>query len=198
MSNGEMILYTTEDGCSRIQLRTAHGTIWLTQLEMADLFQTTKQNISLHIKNILEEREQDFSVVKEHLTTTSDGKNYKTKLYNLNMILSVGYRVASPRGTQFRQWATTHLQEYLVKGFVMLPYDLRLICDVISYIWYNNVVCKRSTSKRGKKHKLVFAANIRYLGDCFTNLAMLEGRSWMMAYSSTKSSIRLSPCGCIQ
>lgn len=119
MSNGEIILYTTEDGRSKVQLRTAHGTIWLTQLEMADLFQTTKQNISLHIKNILEEREQDYSVVKEHLTTASDGKNYKTKIYNLNMILSVGYRVASPRGTQFRQWATTYLQEYLVKGFVM-------------------------------------------------------------------------------
>ena len=119
MPNGEIILYTSEGGRSKVQLRTAHGTIWLTQLEMADLFQTTKQNISLHIKNILEEREQDSSVVKEHLTTASDGKNYKTKLYNLNMILSVGYRVASPRGIQFRQWATTHLQEYLVKGFVM-------------------------------------------------------------------------------
>ncbi len=119
MASGEIVLYTAEDGCSTIQLRAVEGTVWLTQLEMTELFQTTKQNISLHIKNILEEGEQDKSVVKEQLTTATDGKNYRTKIYNLNMILAVGYRVASPRGTQFRQWATTHLQEYLVKGFVM-------------------------------------------------------------------------------
>lgn len=119
MSNGEIILYSTDDGKTSIQLRIENESVWLTQLELAELFQTSKQNISLHIKNILEERELDDSVVKEDLTTASEGKKYHTKLYNLSMILAIGYRVVSHRGTQFRQWATTHLQEYLIKGFVM-------------------------------------------------------------------------------
>ncbi len=119
MTEGELILYTAEDGSVAIQLRAEGGTVWITQLELAALFQTTKQNISLHIKNILAEGELDASVVKEYLTTAADGKNYKTKSYNLDMILAVGYRVRSLRGTQFRQWATTHLREYLVKGFVL-------------------------------------------------------------------------------
>jgi hypothetical protein len=118
--SGELILYTTEDGRSSVQLRAAHGTVWLTQLEMAELFQTSKQNVSLHIRNVLDEGELDSnSVVKESLTTAADGKAYRTKIFNLDMILAVGYRVKSARGTQFRQWATTHLREYLVKGFVM-------------------------------------------------------------------------------
>ncbi|HBN8310271.1 virulence RhuM family protein [Pseudomonas aeruginosa] len=119
MSGGELILYTAEDGSAAIQLRAEGGTVWLTQLEMASLFDTSKQNVSLHIKNILAEGELSPAVVKEYLTTASDGKNYKTKAYSLDMILAVGYRVRSPRGTQFRQWATTHLREYLVKGFVL-------------------------------------------------------------------------------
>ncbi len=117
---GELILYTTEDGKVSVQLRAEDGTVWLTQLELADLFQTSKQNISLHIKNVLSEGElAAASVVKEYLTTAADGKSYRTKLYNLDMILAVGYRVRSLRGTQFRRWATTQLREYLVKGFVM-------------------------------------------------------------------------------
>ncbi len=119
MSDGEIILYTSEDGHVSIQLTAQEGTVWLTQAEIADLFQTTKQNISLHIKNILLTNELTESVVKDNLTTATDGKRYKTKLYNLSMILAIGYRVESPRGTQFRRWATTHLQEYLIKGFVM-------------------------------------------------------------------------------
>ena len=119
MDRGEVILYTTADGHTSVQLRVENGSVWLTQMEMAELFQTSKQNISLHIKNILEEGELNDAVVKEDLTTASDGKKYQTKLYNLSMILAVGYRVISYRGTQFRQWATTHLQEYLIKGFVM-------------------------------------------------------------------------------
>lgn len=117
---GELILYTTEDGQSRIQLRADNDTVWLTQLEMAELFSATKQNISLHLKNLFEDRElDDGAVVKESLTTASDGKAYRTKLYNLDAILAVGYRVRSPRGAQFRRWATTVLSEYLRKGFVM-------------------------------------------------------------------------------
>ena len=118
-SGGELILYTAEDGSAAVQLRAEGGTAWLTQLEMASLFDTSKQNISLHVKNILAEGELAPAVVKEYLTTAADGKGYRTKAYNLDMILAVGYRVRSPRGTQFRQWATTHLREYLVKGFVL-------------------------------------------------------------------------------
>jgi len=120
MSEGELILYSTEDGAATIGLRAIDGTVWLTQLEMAELFDTSKQNISLHISNILSEGELAAeSVVKESLTTAADGKAYRTKVYNLDAILSVGYRVRSPRGTQFRRWATTVLREYLVKGFAM-------------------------------------------------------------------------------
>ena len=116
----ELILYTTEDGQNRIQLRADSQTVWLTQQEMAELFSATKQNVSLHLKNIFEDNElDDSSVVKESLTTAADGKAYRTKLYNLDAILAVGYRVRSPRGVQFRRWATTVLGEYLRKGFVM-------------------------------------------------------------------------------
>lgn len=120
MSEGELILYSTEDGAATIGLRAIGGTVWLTQLEMAELFDTSKQNISLHISNILSEGELSAeAVVKESLTTAADGKAYRTKVYNLDAILAVGYRVRSPRGTQFRRWATTVLREYLVKGFAM-------------------------------------------------------------------------------
>ncbi|MBT9291813.1 virulence RhuM family protein [Prosthecodimorpha staleyi] len=120
MSEGELILYSTEDGAAIIGLRAIDGTVWLTQLEMAELFDTSKQNVSLHINNILSEGELAAeSVVKESLTTAADGKAYRTKVYNLDAILAVGYRVRSPRGTQFRRWATTVLREYLVKGFAM-------------------------------------------------------------------------------
>lgn len=116
----EVILYTTEDGRSQIKLRTQEQTVWLTQLEMAELFDATKQNISLHLKNIFEDNELDErAVVKESLTTAADGKTYLTKLYNLDAILAVGYRVRSPRGVQFRRWASTVLKEYLLKGFVL-------------------------------------------------------------------------------
>lgn len=116
----ELILYTSDDGQTRLHLRVETETIWLSQLEIAELFQTTKQNVSLHAKNIFEDNElRQDAVVKESLTTAADGKSYRTKLYNLDLILAIGYRVRSPRGVQFRQWASTHLKEFLRKGFVM-------------------------------------------------------------------------------
>jgi hypothetical protein len=118
--SSELILYQTEDGQARVQLRARDGSVWLTQLEIAELFATTKQNVSLHIQNVLKEGElRRDSVVKESLTTAADGKSYRTQLFSLEMILAVGYRVKGPRGIQFRQWATAHLSEYLVKGFAL-------------------------------------------------------------------------------
>ena len=118
-----LILYTTDDGKSQIQLRADLGTVWLTQLEMAELFDATKQNISLHLKNIIEDGELDAAAtIKESLTVQTEGTRQVQRpvtLYNLDAILAVGYRVRSPRGVQFRRWASTVLKEYLVKGFVM-------------------------------------------------------------------------------
>jgi hypothetical protein len=115
----DIILYRTPDGATEIELRAEGGSVWLTQAEIADLFQTTKQNVSTHLKNIFQDLElEENSVVKESLTTAADGKAYPTKFYRLEAILAIGYRVSSPRGVQFRQWATTALREYLVKGFV--------------------------------------------------------------------------------
>lgn len=117
-NNNDIIIYTTDDGQVKIEVRLEDENVWLTQNAMAELFDTTKQNISLHIKNIFEEKELDEnSVVKENLTTASDGKNYKTKFYNLDLIISVGYRVKSIRGTQFRIWANKLIKEYLIKGY---------------------------------------------------------------------------------
>lgn len=121
MSDAEkIIIYPAKDGRPDIRLRIEGGTVWLSQAEIADLFGTSVPNVNIHISNILKEGElsQD-SVIKESLITAADGKSYRTKLYRLEMILAVGYRVKSPRGTQFRQWATANLSEYLVKGFVM-------------------------------------------------------------------------------
>lgn len=118
-----LLLYTSADGQTRLDLRVEGQTVWLTQLEIAELFQTSKQNVSLHAKNILAEGELNAkATVKESLTVQNEGgREVKRQitLYNLDLILAIGYRVRSPRGTQFRQWATTHLREYLVKGFVM-------------------------------------------------------------------------------
>ena len=119
-TKSELILYQTEDGHTHIEVRLQDETVWMSQLAMAELFQSTKQNISLHLKNVFDEGELlERRVVKEYLTTASDGKNYRTKFYNLEAIVAVGYRVKSHRGTQFRKWATERLNEYLVKGFTM-------------------------------------------------------------------------------
>ncbi len=117
---GQILIYQTEGGQTKIEVRLEGETLWLNQAALAKLYQTTKQNISLHIKNIYDEGElNEDSVVKEYLTTAADGKKYKTKHYNLDMIISVGYRIKSHIATRFRQWATQRLTEYIVKGFVL-------------------------------------------------------------------------------
>ncbi len=116
----QVILYTSEDGRSQIQLHAEGSTVWLSQLEMAELFQTSKQNIAKHLKAIFTDQElSEESVVNHWLTTAADGKNYRVAHYNLDAILAVGYRVRSLRGLQFRRWASTVLKEYLLKGFAM-------------------------------------------------------------------------------
>jgi hypothetical protein len=116
----EIVIYQSEILSSQIEVRIEDDTVWLTQLQMLDLFQSTKQNISLHIRNIFKEDELlENSVVKYSLTTASDGKKYKTKLYNLDVIISAGYRVKSQRGTQFRIWANKILKSYLLKGYAI-------------------------------------------------------------------------------
>ena len=120
MSEGELILYTTDDGASEIQLRAIDGTAWLSLNQIADLFDRDKSVISRHIKAIFEDGElRPNSVVASYATTAADGKTYQVDHYRLEMILAVGYRVRSARGIQFRRWATTVLQAYLVKGFAM-------------------------------------------------------------------------------
>lgn len=116
-NQGEIILYQP-DSEVKLEVRLEEETVWLTQMQMAELFQTSKQNVSLHTNNIFKENELDRnSVVKESLTTASDGKKYQVKYFNLDVIISVGYRVKSIRGTQFRQWANRVLKEYLLKGY---------------------------------------------------------------------------------
>jgi hypothetical protein len=116
----DLILYTTEDGHSLIKLRAKDETVWLSQREMAELFDVSTDNVGLHLKNIFADGELDAdSVTEDSSVTAADGKNYRTKLYKLDAILAVGYRVRSPRGVQFRRWASSVLKEFLTKGFVM-------------------------------------------------------------------------------
>lgn len=120
LTKAEIIVYQTNDKSMMFEVRIEDETVWLTQAQMAELFQTTRNNINLHISNIFKERElQKISVCKDSLLTAQDGKNYKTKLYNLDVIISVGYRVKSQRGTQFRIWAINVLKDYLLKGYVI-------------------------------------------------------------------------------
>lgn len=116
-TESEIIIYQPDETL-KLDVQVGGDTVWLTQAQMVELFQTTKQNISLHTNNIFKEGELNAnSVVKEYLTTASDGKRYRTKYYNLDVIISVGYRVKSLRGTQFRQWANKILKEYLLRGY---------------------------------------------------------------------------------
>lgn len=119
MTGNEIILYQPDDAV-KLEVRLSEETVWLTQQQMTVLFETTKQNISLHINNIFRENELDKnSVVKDYLTTAADGKKYRTQYYNLDVIISVGYRVKSQRGTQFRIWATGILKDYLLRGYAL-------------------------------------------------------------------------------
>lgn len=120
MENSEIILYQAADGQTKVEVRVEGETVWLTLNQLAELFQRDKSVISRHIKNVFEEGElPPDSVVANYATTAADGKTYQVDYYNLDMIISVGYRVNSHRGTQFRIWATQRLREYIIKGFTL-------------------------------------------------------------------------------
>jgi virulence protein len=120
MEEQNIIIYKTQDGKVKLSLYARDGSVWMNQNQIAELFDTSVPNISMHIANILNEKElEENSVIKNYLTTASDGKNYKVAFYSLDMILAIGFRVRSKRGTQFRQWANRNLKEYIIKGFVM-------------------------------------------------------------------------------
>lgn len=119
-NQGEIVIYQTDDGDTKIDVRFVDETVWLTQAQLCELYQTSKSNISEHIKHIFEEGELDeISVVRKFRTTASDGKSYNVAYYNLDMIISLGYRVKSIVATNFRRWATERLKEYMIKGFTM-------------------------------------------------------------------------------
>lgn len=164
----ELILYQTQDGLAEVKLRAHDGSVWLTQLDMAELFAVTVPNTNIHIRNILKEGELAAdAVVKEDLITAADGKRYRTKLYRLEMILAVGYRVKGTRGTQFRQWATAHLAEYLVKGFVM---DDERLKNPVGWDYFDELLARireiRASEKRFyQKVRDLFALSADYRAD---------------------------------
>jgi hypothetical protein len=120
MEKGEILIYENQDGNIKIDVRLEQETVWLSQAQLCELFQKSKATISEHIKNIFDEGELlENAVVRNFRTTATDGKNYVTNFYNLDVIISVGYRVKSPQGTQFRIWATQRLKEFIIKGFVL-------------------------------------------------------------------------------
>ena len=120
MEQDNIIIYNTDDGRAKVVLYAKDGNIWMNQGQIAELFDTSIPNISMHVSNILKDGElKQNSVIKEYLTTASDGKNYNVTFYSLDMILAIGFRVRSKRGTQFRIWANHNLKEYMVKGFLI-------------------------------------------------------------------------------
>ena len=119
-TENELLIYEDQDGVTKIEAKYSEENIWLTQNQLAEIYKTTKQNISLHINNILRDKElSEESVVKNSLTTASDGKKHNTKIYSLDMIIALGYRVQSEVAVRFRIWATKRLHEYIQKGFTM-------------------------------------------------------------------------------
>ena len=163
--SGEMILYKTKDGQVEIQLKAVEGTVWLIQEEIAQLFDKGRSTIAEHIQNIFQDKElSKDSVCRDFRRTASDGKPYNMTHYNLNMILAVGYRVNSPRGIQFRKWATTVLKEYLVKGFAMDDERLKQVkkWDYFDE-WLERIREIRASEKRFyQKVKDIYATAVDY------------------------------------
>lgn len=198
MSGGELILYTAEDGSAAIQLRAEGGTVWLTQAQIATLFDTTPQNITQHTKAIYAEGElTEAATCKELLQVRQEGcraVNRSLKHYNLDMILAVGYRARSPRGTQFRQWATTHLREYLVKGFVL---DDARLKEPGGWDYFDELLARirdiRSSEKLFWRKVLdIYATSIDYDGNAETSkrfFATVQNKMHWAAHGHTAPEI---------
>jgi len=170
MPNGEIILYQSEDGRSEVQLRAEDGTVWLSQGDMAELFQTSPQNITQHLRTVYEEGElSESATCKDYLQVRLEGDRdvrRAIKLYNLDVILGVGYRVRTIRGTQFRQWATTRLREYLIKGFAI---DEARLKGSERFDYFDELLEKireiRASEKRFyQKVRSVYATSVDYDG----------------------------------
>lgn len=167
-TRSEILLYQTEDGQTRIDVRLEDGTVWLSQRHMADLYQVTTQNISQHLRRIFQEGElTESAVLKYYLQTATDGKRYKTKLYNLETFIAVGYRVRSHRGTQFRRWATERLREYVVKGFAMDDARLKAVATPFGADYFDELLERirdiRSSEKRFyQKITDIYATSVDY------------------------------------
>ena len=150
IEKSQVLFYQTEDGRQRVEVRLDQGTVWLSQKEMAEIFQTTPQNINIHLKNIFADGEvHQNSVMKEALITASDGKRYRTQLYCLEAIMSVGYRVSSHRGMQFRQWATMRLREYVVKGFTL---DDERLSNPGGMVYFDELLDRIRAIRASQKH----------------------------------------------
>ncbi len=168
-NNSQFLIYISEKGNTKIEVRFENETVWLTQNQIADLFQTTKQNVSLHISNIYKEDELDeISTVKEFLTVQKEGNrevNRTVKHYNLDMIISVGYRIKSKIATRFRQWVTGHLKEFIVKGFVLD--DERLKNPDLPFDYFDELLLRiqdiRTSEKRFyRKITDIYATSVDY------------------------------------
>ena len=187
----DLILYTSEDGKSRVSLYARDGSVWLNQQQMAELFATSKQNVSLHIVNILKDNELDAnSVVKEYLTTALDGKSYMVKYFSLEMIMAVGFRVRSVRGVQFRQWAARNLSEYLRKGFIMD--DERMKNPDGRPDYFDEILARirdiRASEKRFyQKVRDLFALSVDYDA---------SDKATQMFYASTQNKLLYAITGC--
>ena len=150
MSKAEVLIYQPDNETSMIEVKLEDETVWLTQAQMAELFQTTRNNITLHIGNVFKEKElEQVSVCKDYLLTAEDGKKYRTKFYNLDVIISVGYRVKSKQGTQFRIWANQVLKDYLSakksvgrRQKAVLCYDQMQVFNVPIYRYTNIPICQ--------------------------------------------------------
>jgi hypothetical protein len=198
LPQSEIVLYQTEDGRTRVQCRFESQTVWLTQQHMAELFQTSKQNVSLHIHNIFAEGElREDSVVKESLTTAADGKRYATNFYNLDVIISVGYRVKSLRGTQFRIWATQRLREYIVKGFTMDDERLKNPPGKGQKDYFDELLERirdiRSSERRFYQKVLdIYATSVDYLPDAEQSqrfFAMVQNKMHWAAHGHTAAEV---------
>ena len=174
MSTTNILLYQAPNGQTQLEVQLDHETVWLSQAQMGELFDTTKQNVSLHIRNIFREGElSESSVVKESLTLVSKGRKYSVKYYNLDVIISVGYRVKSLRGTHFRQWATGILRQYLVQGYALnerrLRESARQLADLKRLVQLQGEVATNQELTTDQS-----AALLRVLGDYARALDVLD------------------------